>query len=483
MGKHSSISSFTSESTSVYTYPDTTITSVVAIPTSAVVSNDLGSTASRNSKLIGGLVGSIGGTIVIGCLVVLFLFLKKRKRQITNQSPDFNGGGATNRLGTGDDEEDTSLEDKNDNIFHDSPNGNMKQSKLGWLTSIFSKNHNGSGNRSDANGAAITGSGAVAGVGGVAGAGRSNTFKRLRNADDLENQTYGATPQTNRGDAFDADDDGFAYRGVTNSNNLDSIFRSNGNTSSNARNSSYFGKNSTRGSSISGTGDTFVASDSPQMTTSPQYPNDQTRMNSYGHPLAHPDDFNFEEYPQTGNVRTVSGGTARAATAGAAAGAAAASSAHLEHPYTTTASSEYESDPVNTRAQRQQNYHDNDAALMSSSASSDGDFHPSDYDDELFILPGDEMVQTGGGGTASIGKQHRGGYVVPHEQYRQNQPHQLPFDEFVHQQQPQGGRGELNHPYARPGAPPPPQQYMGEEFRSGPYGSNNSLSRFQEDIS
>lgn len=447
-------------------------------------------------------MGSIGGTIVIGCLVVLFLFLKKRKRQITNQSPDFNGGDATNRLGAGDDEEDTSLEDKNDHIFHDSPNGNMQRSKLGWLTSIFSKNNNGAGHASDANKAAITGSGAVAGMAGVgamSGAGGSNTFKRLRNNnDDLENQTgYGAAAHTNRDDGADvgADDDGFAYRGVTNANNLDSIFRSNGNTSSNARNSSYFGKNSTRGSSISGTGDTFVnSSDSPLMS-SPQYPQDQTRMNSYGHPLAHPDDFNFEEYPLTGNVRSVSGGTARAATASggvpvaAAATAATATTAHPDHPHTTTSSSEYDSDHINNdrggQQQQQPYHHDHDAA--SSSASSDGDFNPSDYDDELFILPGDEMTQVGRGGAAGYQQHPRGGgYIVPFEQHQQPQ---LPFDEYVQQHQPQqqkqpnGGAG-LNHPYARRDAPPPPpQQYMGEQFRSGPYGSNNSLSRFQEDIS
>lgn len=421
----------------------------------------------------------------------MFLFLKKRKRQqITNQSPDFNGGGATNRLGTGEDEEDTSLEDKNDHIFHDSPNGDMKQSKLGWLTSIFNKNNAGSGSGAQSNGAAITGSGAAvagaagaAGAGALVGAGRSNTFKRLRNNDDLENQTYGAAPQANNGG--DANEDGFAYRGVTNANNLDSVFRSNGNTSSNARNSSYWGKNSsTRGSSISGTGDTYV--DESPLMSSQQYPNDHTRMNSYGHPLANPDDFNFEEHPQAGQLRSVSGGTARPVVGVAGSSAAAAASAH---PYTTTTSSEYDSDQRGQRGQPNHNRGNDGALMVSSSASSDGEFHPSDYDDELFILPGDDMAQT----RAGQPQQHRGGYVVPLEQ---NQvPRQLPFDEYVQQQQsqqpqqqqqPHGDRAGQNHPYARqamPSQPPHAQQYMGDEFRHGPYGSNNSLSRFHEDIS
>ena len=64
--------------------------------------------------------------------------------------------------------------------------------------------------------------GGVAGASGGAGAG--GIFRRLdRNGDDLERQaggSYGSTGRNNN----DTDND-FVYRGVTNSNNLDQIFR------------------------------------------------------------------------------------------------------------------------------------------------------------------------------------------------------------------------------------------------------------------
>lgn len=72
---------------------DTTITTFVTVPTT-LDSSDIGGSDGgddNNSKLIGGLVGSIGGTIVIGSLVLLFLFLRKRRRNnVKNQNPDLN---------------------------------------------------------------------------------------------------------------------------------------------------------------------------------------------------------------------------------------------------------------------------------------------------------------------------------------------------------------------------------------------------------
>ena len=71
--------------------------------------------------------------------------------------------------------------------------------------------------------------GVVGGGAAGASAGAGGIFRRLdRNGDDLERQaggSYGSTGRNNN----DTDND-FVYRGVTNSNNLDQIFRSNNNT-------------------------------------------------------------------------------------------------------------------------------------------------------------------------------------------------------------------------------------------------------------
>lgn len=86
-----SSSTFTPYSTTMSEH-GTTITTFITVPTSSSEdSTHSNNTTSRNSKLIGGLVGSIGGTIVISGLVLLFLFLKRRRNgNYKNQSPDFN---------------------------------------------------------------------------------------------------------------------------------------------------------------------------------------------------------------------------------------------------------------------------------------------------------------------------------------------------------------------------------------------------------
>lgn len=151
--------------------PDTTITTLVTVPTAAVSTNDSSSGGSdKNAKLIGGLVGSIGGTILIGSLVVFFLFMKKRRSKLTNQLPDF--------------ADDTSRE---------------SNEKFGGFRKLFGSK-----------------AAAGAGAGGVAG------------YDDLERQVNQKLAIPAAGYAQDTDDD-FEYRGVSNNNNLDSVFRSSGN--------------------------------------------------------------------------------------------------------------------------------------------------------------------------------------------------------------------------------------------------------------
>lgn len=262
------MTSFTSSYTSIIKNPDTTITTVIAVPTSAEVSTNSGqSTAERNSKLIGGLVGSIGGSIVLGILVVFFLYLKKRRRNnLTNQQPDFNKVIAGRDGGDLDDDDDESPleEEENKHIYHDNAGDNMVQnSKMGWFKSIF-KSGSGTANASNSKLLGTVGGGAAGAAGAGAGAG---IFRRLdRNDNDLERQAggYGSTGRN------DDDMDDFYYRGVSSANNLDPIFRSNNNTSSAARNST-------------------IASGSAGVTSGTNSAK-HTRMNSYGHPLANPDE-------------------------------------------------------------------------------------------------------------------------------------------------------------------------------------------------
>lgn len=109
-------------------------------------------------------MGSIGGTILIGSLVVLFLFMKKRRRKMTNQLPD----------------------------FADDSSGNLNE-KFGGFRKIF-------GSKATSASAPMSGYLDLEGHPNAAAA--------------------GAFPQ-------DTDDD-FEYRGVSNSNNLDSVFRTSG---------------------------------------------------------------------------------------------------------------------------------------------------------------------------------------------------------------------------------------------------------------
>lgn len=72
---------------------DTTITTLISAPTSVDASDigDDGGSDNNSSRLIGGLVGSIGGAVVIGSLVLLFWFLRRRKRNnVKNHNPDLN---------------------------------------------------------------------------------------------------------------------------------------------------------------------------------------------------------------------------------------------------------------------------------------------------------------------------------------------------------------------------------------------------------
>ncbi|EER32909.1 conserved hypothetical protein [Candida tropicalis MYA-3404] len=220
-----------------------------------------------------------------------------------------------------------------------------QKSKFGWFSSMFNHGGNSPNGGGGGGGAARRSNSHLLASGGAAAAGvGAGTFSRLdRSADDLERQAgngtntpggYGSMSNNlnNNGRNYEDSEDDFVYRGVTNSNNLDSIFRSSGrNTSSNARNSTLY--KSTRSNSLSGT-------NSQPTQSIDGSENMHTRMNSYGHPLAHPDDFNFNEESKP----ITRGGD--------------------------ISSSEYNDDDMDDE--------------------SDGEFHPSDYDS--FIMPGDERT-------------------------------------------------------------------------------------------
>lgn len=124
----------------------------------------------RNGKIIGGVVGAVGGAVLIGVLALL-LFLKKRNKKVTNQLPDF---------------ADEALSSDN-------------EKSSGFFKLFGAKN------------------GPVNGGGGV------STYNGLENQVNVKSAAVGAGAAAAAGTGGDSD---FEYRGVTNSNNLDSIFRS-----------------------------------------------------------------------------------------------------------------------------------------------------------------------------------------------------------------------------------------------------------------
>lgn len=157
--------------------PDTTITTLITIPTAAETS----SSASHNDdgtqtgKLVGGIVGAIGGCLIIGVFAFLFLLWRRRGR-ITNQLPDF---------------ADENLQET--------------QEKFGFKKLFGAKFTPASGSR------------------GISG------FNDLENQLDMKSAALtGAAVAGGQYGSHDADTD-FEYRGVSNSNNLGSVFRSSGN--------------------------------------------------------------------------------------------------------------------------------------------------------------------------------------------------------------------------------------------------------------
>lgn len=222
-----SITLFTSDSSEYAGYystvsvlPDTTITTLVAVPTSADNSDSGGGTSQRNAKLIGGLVGSIGGTILIGSLVVLFLFLKKRRSRVTNHSPDF---------------------------ADDTSGDSNEKSGFKKLFGI--------------------------GAGGAAGAATVDSYndleKHLESRAAVSDPFLGGGVGGHNNAAHDTSDD-FAYRGVSNSNNLDSIFHGSGTATGGNSNDGTGGLNLSSASNR-GPGHSRMNSDVNRMDTMPEH--------------------------------------------------------------------------------------------------------------------------------------------------------------------------------------------------------------------
>lgn len=210
--------------------------------------------------------------------MVLFLFLKKRRRnKLSNQNPDFGNGMVTH----GDDEEpDASFDDKHQHLYHD--NAIENKSRFSWFTSLFGGSYGHGSAGSDSN-LLDSGVGGVSGIGAGVGAGVANGMDAAREGGDLEAQNnYGSTSQPGR--QFDQPGDesveDFVYRGVSNSNNLDSVFRSSAATTGGRTSAQMSTRSSSLGHGGSGAGGSTAG---------------HTRMNSFGHPLASPRDFDFHE--------------------------------------------------------------------------------------------------------------------------------------------------------------------------------------------
>lgn len=160
--------------------PDTTITTFITVPTAAETSNNdnRSSNGTQTGKLVGGIVGAIGGCLIIGVFAFLFL-LRRRREKITNQLPDF----------------------ADDNL------GQYKE-KFGFKKLFGAKFAPPSGTR------------------GI------SSFADLEDQLNMKSAALAGLASIQYG-SHDTDGD-FEYRGVSNSNNLNSVLRSGTNTSLNS---------------------------------------------------------------------------------------------------------------------------------------------------------------------------------------------------------------------------------------------------------
>lgn len=184
---------------------------------------------------------------------------KRRSKGLTNQSPDFN-----------DDDDDRKEEINPTGPSPDSSNGAFG---LGALFNIFKKKNNATTTHVG------YGAGSEAGIHDLERQMNISGGKYYGAGD--TGATLGTANRSNSGRNHQADDD-FFYRGVTNSNNLDSVFRSSTTSGQTSIGKSGSGSASQRGGEITNT----TASSALH-----------SRFNSFAHPmpLALPDQFNFNE--------------------------------------------------------------------------------------------------------------------------------------------------------------------------------------------
>lgn len=236
-------------------------------------------------------MGSIGGTIVVGCLVLFFLFMKKRKNKgLTNQSPDFND----------DDEDRKELSESVNPAASATATSGTSGGIFGGLGALglfkFFKKHDDSADDSHTTGYL----GASTGIHNPGGAGihdlerqmNVNSGKYYGTVSDANNSTGRSTTavgtigsttnRSNSGRNHQSDED-FFYRGVTNSNNLDSVFRS---TTTSGQTS--LGKSGSGSQRDRPTGETTNTTASSAL---------HSRFNSFAHPMTMqlPEQFNFNE--------------------------------------------------------------------------------------------------------------------------------------------------------------------------------------------
>lgn len=225
----------------------------MSVPTSAQSQDS--SPSSKNAKLIGGLVGSIGGVIVIAAILLLYVFVRRKRKQFTNQSPDFNdststdnfylgGAGAKAGLPSPKNDRTRNIRGSDEKIFNNSDielssGGRNSAIGGGFLKNIMTMKglKRLSGHNSDltANDDLTLFSGPPGSNGTpVKAAGARNYGSN----NDPESDRMDTPTETN----FRHTSQDYTYRGVTNSNNLDSVFRKlGGPTTGNTTNSNSNG--------------------------------------------------------------------------------------------------------------------------------------------------------------------------------------------------------------------------------------------------
>ncbi|KAG7194824.1 uncharacterized protein KQ657_004505 [Scheffersomyces spartinae] len=198
------------------------------------------------------MLRSIGGVIVIAGILLLYVFVRRKRKQFTNQSPDFNDSTSTDNFFLGappakeglpsPNNDRTRLGGSDEKIFNNSDTelGGRDSSSGGFLKNIIAmkgfKRLSGQ-NQDTTNNDDLTLFSGPPGSNGTpvktVGGARAYSANKDSDIDQVETPTHTNFRNTSQD---------YTYRGVTNSNNLDSVFKKlGGPTTGNSTNSNSNG--------------------------------------------------------------------------------------------------------------------------------------------------------------------------------------------------------------------------------------------------